>query len=78
MHKNRIIIVLGLLIFFLAEGLLGFEPTTKRYLIEALSLIIVVLAFLIERKGVFFLHWYKKDPVTPVASTYIESSEVVK
>lgn len=70
MHKNRIIIFLGILIFFIPQS--GFTPTTKFYLIEILSAIIVFIAFFIERKGFFSVQWRKKNTVTPVAKTYVE------
>ena len=71
MHKNRIIIILGIFIILFA-GWFNFPPDTKKYLIEIFAAIIVILAFLIEKKGVFSLDWRKKNPVTPVASTYVE------
>lgn len=70
MHKNRVIIVLGILIFFIPQS--GFTPTTKVFLIELLSALVVILAFLIERKGFFSLQWRKKNTVTPIARTYVE------
>ena len=70
MHKNRVIIVLGILIILLSDS--GFPPSTKSYLIQASAVLVVILAFLIEKKGVFTLNWHKKEPVTPVASTYVE------
>jgi len=76
MHKNRIIIILGIFII-LIEGWSGFTPDTKRHLVEIFAAIIVILAFLIEKKGVFFLDWHKKSPVTPVASTYVEHNGAV-
>ena len=76
MHKNRVIIILGIFII-LIEGWSGFTPDTKRYIIEIFAALIVVLAFLIEKKGVFSLDWHKKSPVTPVASTYVEHNGAV-
>jgi hypothetical protein len=70
MHKNRLIIVLGILIFFIPQS--GFTPTTKVFLIELLSAIIVVLAIMIERKGFFSILWHKKSTTTPVAHTYVD------
>lgn len=70
MHKNRIIIVLGILIFFISQ--FGFTPSTKAFLIEFLAAVIVLLAFFIERKGFFSLQWRKKNTTTPVAHTYVE------
>lgn len=72
MHKNRIIIILGIFIFFLASGYLGFTPNTKRFLIEISSAAIVFIALFIERKGFFSLQWRKKNTTTSVAHTYIE------
>ncbi len=54
------------------EGWSGFPPDTKKYLIETFAALVVVLAFLIEKKGVFSLEWRKRNPTTPVASTYVE------
>jgi len=70
MHKNRIIIILGILIFFIPQS--GFTPSTKVFLIELLAAAVVVLAFLIERKGFFSLQWRKKNTTTAVAHTYVE------
>jgi lysophospholipid acyltransferase (LPLAT)-like uncharacterized protein len=70
MHKNRIIIVLAILIFFIAQS--GFTPSTRAFLIEFLSAVIVFLAFFIERKGFFSILWHKKHTTTPVARTYVE------
>lgn len=70
MHKNRIIIVLGILIFFIPQS--GFTPQTKAFLIEFLAAVVVILAFFIERKGFFSLEWRKKNTTTPVARTYVE------
>ncbi len=70
MHKNRIIILLGILILLLPE--LGFTPSTKKFLIQFFAAVVIVLAFLIERKGVFSIWWQKKDNITPVARTYVE------
>jgi hypothetical protein len=71
MHKNRIIIILGIFILLLASYL-NFTPSTKRFLIELSAAAIVVLAFLIERKGFFSLQWRKKSTTTPIARTYVE------
>ena len=54
------------------EGWSGFPPYTKKYLIETFAALVVVLAFLIEKKGVFSLEWRKRSPVTTVASTFVE------
>ena len=70
MHKNRIIIILGIFLFFIPQ--LGFTPGTKNFLIEFLSALVVFLAIFIERKGFFSLQWRKKNTTTPVAKTYIE------
>ena len=70
MHKNRIIIALGILIILMQES--GFEHSTKTFSILVFAALIVVLAFMIERKGFFSLQWRKKSTVTPVAKTYIE------
>jgi hypothetical protein len=70
MHKNRIIIVLGILIFFIPQS--GFPPSTKVFLIEFLVAIVVILALLIERKDFFAVLWHKKTTTTPVAHTYVE------
>jgi hypothetical protein len=70
MHKNRVIIILGILIFFIPQS--GFTPSTKTFLIEFLSAAVVILAFFIERKGFFSLQWRKKNTTTPVARTYVE------
>ena len=70
MHKNRIIIFLAILIFFIPQ--LGFTPPTKAFLTELLAAIVVVLAIFIERKGFFSLQWRKKNTTTPVARTYVE------
>ncbi len=70
MQKNRIIIILGLFIVILPE--LGFTPSTKKFLIQAFAALIVILAFMVEHKGVFSMQWRKKNPVTPVANTYVE------
>lgn len=70
MHKNRVIIVLGILIFFIPQS--GFTPSTKVLLTELLAAAVVILALFIERKGFFSLQWRKKNTVTPVARTYVE------
>ena len=70
MHKNRIIIILGIIIFFMPQS--GFTPSTKTFFIELLSAAVVVLAILIERKGFFSLQWRKKNTITPIAHTYVE------
>jgi hypothetical protein len=70
MHKNRVIIILAILIFFIPQS--GFTPSTKVFLIELLSGIVVILAFLIERKGFFSLQWRRKNTTTSVARTYVE------
>jgi len=70
MHKNRIIIILGILILFMPE--LGFTPSTKKFLIQLFAAIVVILAFLIERKGFFAILWHKKNTITPVARTFVE------
>lgn len=70
MHKNRVIIVLGILVFFIPQS--GFTPSTKVFLIEILSAALVILAFMIERKGFFSLQWRKKNTTTPTARTYVE------
>lgn len=56
---------------FLVEYL-NFTPSTRKFLIELSAVVIVVLAFMIERKGVFSILWHKKNTVTPVARTYVE------
>ncbi len=70
MHKNRIIIILAILIFFIPQS--GFTPSTKVFLTELLSAGIVILAILVERKGFFSILWHKKSTVTPVAHTYMD------
>lgn len=70
MHKNRIIIIIGIIIFFIPQS--GFTPTTKVFLIEVLAALVVILALFIERKGFFSLQWKKKNTTTPVARTYVE------
>lgn len=71
MHKNRIIIALGVLILFL-NYYFNFTPSTRRFLIGLCATAVVVLAFLIERKGFFSLQWRRKNTITSVAHTYIE------
>ena len=75
MHKNRIIIVLAILIFFVPQS--GFFQNTKIFLIEVLSALIAILALMIERKGFFSLQWRKKSTTTPVAKTYVEHKGAV-
>jgi len=75
MHKNRIIIVLGILVIFIPQS--GFTQFTKISLTEILSAAIVILALMIERKGFFSLQWRKKNTTTPVAKTYIEHNGAV-
>lgn len=70
MHKNRIIIILAILIFFIPQS--GFTPSTKTFFIEVLSAIVVILAILIERKGFFSIQWKKKNTMTSAARTYVE------
>jgi len=70
MHKNRVIIFLAIIIFFIPQS--GFTPTTKYFLTEFISAAVVILAFMIERKGFFSLQWRKKNTTTPVAHTYVE------
>jgi uncharacterized membrane protein len=71
MPKNRIIIILAILIFLVPRWS-GFTPSTKVFLIELLAVVIIVLAFLIEKKDFFSLLWHKKNTTTPVAHTYVE------
>jgi hypothetical protein len=71
MHKNRIIIALGILILLLTYYF-NFTPSTKKFLIGLSAVAIVVLAFMIERKGFFSLQWRNKNTTTSVARTYVE------
>ena len=70
MKKNRIIIILGILAFFVPQS--EFTPNTKNFLIELMAAAIVILAILIERKDLFSIIWHKKSTVTPVAHTYVD------
>ena len=74
MHKNRIIIILGILILLLPE--LGFTLPNTFLLIQFFAAIVIILAFMIERKGIFSILWSKKNTTTPVAKTYIEHNGV--
>lgn len=70
MNKNRLIIILGIFTILIAGS--GFPPITRQYLIQIFAAFTVILAFLIEKKGVFSLDWHKRNPVTSVAKTYVE------
>ncbi len=70
MHKNRIILILGLFLILIPES--GFEPGVKKFLIQAIGFVVIVLAFLIERHITISLHWRRKNSVTPTATTYVE------
>jgi hypothetical protein len=70
MHKNRIILILGIFLILIPES--GFEPGFKKLATQVIGFIIIVLAFLIERHINISLHWRRKNTVTPTATTYVE------
>ncbi|HAO64992.1 TPA: hypothetical protein DCQ44_03365 [Candidatus Taylorbacteria bacterium] len=55
---------------------LGFTPSTKVFLIKLLAAVVVILAFIVERKGILPMWLQKKNTVTPVAQTYVEHNGV--
>ncbi len=70
MHKNRIILILGIFLILIPES--GFEPGLKKFLIQVIGFVVIILAFLIERHITISLHWRRKNTVTPTATTYVE------
>ncbi len=70
MHKNRIIFILGLIIALIPFS--GFTPGTKKFLIILFGVVVMTVAFLIERRITLSLHWRKSHGGAPRAETYAE------
>jgi 4-amino-4-deoxy-L-arabinose transferase-like glycosyltransferase len=70
MHKNKLILVLGIIVAALPYS--GFAWNTKKILIAIVGLLIAVLAVLVERHIKISFHWPRKRSQSSTATTYIE------
>ncbi len=70
MHKNKFILVLGLLIAALPYS--GFSWETKKILIAIAGILVAILAVLVERHIKISFHWPRKKMSQPTATTYVE------